>query len=119
MRLAGRKQFTMFEWVSIFVFAALAIVCARFLHLEGKWSDAFVYTVVLFGVVFLALRPAWGRKAFWKSIFPVLGLHILAIVVAMLLLPPSLVRLPWLVLTGIGMLEGLLIGGILWKRAAK
>jgi hypothetical protein len=119
VRLAGHKHFTVFEWAVIIGFAAVAIVVADLLGLHDKWNDVFVYTVVLFGVVLLALRPAWGRRTFWTNAIVALSLHLVAVIIVVQALPVSMARLPWLVLIGIGMLEGLLLAGLLWKGARK
>ena len=117
MRLAAHKQFALWEWVTLFGFAAAAIALTEITNLTNKWGDALVYSIILFGTVIIVLRPAWGRVGFWRNLLLLAGLHTLFIVVAVKLLPTGIQRLPWLVLTGLGMLEAVLLGSILWRSA--
>ncbi len=117
MRLAGRKRFTLLEWIVLFGLTGLALGLAEYSGLDGKWGDAIVYTVVVFGAVILVLRPAWGRTSLWTGVPALLFLHTIVLLFGLQLLPAGLRRLPWIILTGIGMLEALLLASILWKRA--
>jgi hypothetical protein len=119
MRAAGEKKFSIVEWVVIFGLGATAVAITQFVAINQNWQDAIVYTVVLFTVVILALRPAWGRKAFWRNLTLIFVLHILAILVIEQSLPAGKRGLHGLPLTLIGMMEALLIAGALWKRSMR
>lgn len=119
MRVAGGKSFNIGEWVLIFGLVALAVATTEFLGVAQKWEHAIVYTVIVFSVVILALRPAWGRKAFWQTLVPVFLLHVLAVVVIEQSLPPGSKGPRGLPLIGAGMVEGVLIAGVLWKRSMR
>jgi hypothetical protein len=95
---------------------AFAIAISQFIGMSRNWEDAVVYTVVLFTVVTLALRSAWGYARFWQNLTRIFALHLLAVIIFEQALPPG-VRGPhglWLVIGG--MAEGLLIAGVVWKK---
>src|SRR6266851_9357254 len=89
MRVAGGKKFSIGEWVVMFGLAALAVAVTEFVGVSQKWENAIVYTVLVFTVVIMALRPAWGRRTFWRNLVPIFLLHVLAIVVIEQSLPPG------------------------------
>ena len=117
MRLAGGKKFSTGEWVVIFAVAVLAVAFTEFIGVAEKWENAVVYTVVVFSVVITALRPAWGRRAFWQSLALVFLFHVLAVVVIGQSLPPSSKGPRGLPLTAAAMVEGVVIASVLWKRS--
>ena len=119
MRVAGGKKFGIGEWVLIVVLVALAVAITEFVGVRQKWENAIVYTVLVFTVVIMALRPAWGRSAFWKTLVPIFMLHVLAVVVIEQSLPPGSEGPHGLPLTAAGMAEGVLIAGVLWKRSMR
>ncbi|MBZ5550926.1 MAG: hypothetical protein LAO22_23720 [Acidobacteriia bacterium] len=119
MRVAGGKRFNIGEWVLIFGLVALAVAATEYFGVAQKWENAIVYTVIVFTVVILALRPAWGRKAFWQTLVPVFLLHVLAVVVIEQSLPQGSKGPRGLPLIGAGMVEGVLIAGVLWKRSMR
>ena len=119
MHVAGGKKFNIGEWVLIFGLVALAVTTTEFLGISQKWEHAIVYTVIVFTVVIMALRPAWGRKEFWQSLVPVFLLHVLAVVVIEQSLPPGSKGPRGLPLIPAGMIEGVVIAGVLWKRSMR
>src|SRR5947209_6743727 len=119
MNVAGGKKFRMWEWVLICVLVALAVVITEFVGVRQKWENAIVYTILVFAVVVMALRPAWGRSAFWKNLAPIFLLHVLALVVIEKSLPPGSEGPHGLPLTAAGMAEGVIIASVLWKRSMR
>jgi hypothetical protein len=63
-----RNGNAVFEWLLLFGLTAIAIVLTKLLGLRGRWSDAVIYTVVVFTVVIQMLRPAWDRPILWLSL---------------------------------------------------
>src|SRR5581483_11592353 len=64
MRLAGRKRFTLLEWIVLFGLTELALGLAEYSGLDGKWGDAIVYTVVVFGAVIPCVATCVGAHLF-------------------------------------------------------
>src|ERR1035437_8223419 len=92
-----------------------AIVIAEIVGLSPKWENACVYTVILFAVVIVALRPAWGRAIFWWRLAGVFVLHVIIMTTILEVLPATsqgLYGIPMIVST---IAESLLIGSILWR----
>jgi len=116
MRIAGRKEFSAWEWATIFGLSGATLVMCELAGIKERWADAAVYTVLLFTVVTLALRAAWGRPVFWRNLLGALVIHTLAIIATIHVLSPRVQRLPWLLLTAVGIAEGLVMASVLWKR---
>jgi branched-subunit amino acid permease len=119
MRVAGGKKFSIREWALIVVLVVFAVAITEFVGVRQKWENAIVYTVLVFTVVIMALRPAWGRSRFWKTLVPIFLLHVLAVVVIEHSLPPGSEGPHGLPLTAVGMAEGVLIASVLWKRSMR
>ena len=117
MRVAGGKRSSVGEWVVIFGLVALAVAVTEFVDVSQKWENAFVYTVLLFTVVIIVLRPAWGRRAFWRNLVPIFLLHVLGVTVIEQSLPLGSEGPHGLPLTGAVMAEGVIIVSVLWKRS--
>lgn len=118
MRVAGGKDWAVWEWLAMGGFVAGAFVLAGSMGLNRKWEDALVYTVVIFAVVTLGLRSAWSRPGFWRNLLLLLVLHAIGMVILTQSLPPK-GRLSWLTWFAIVLAEVLLIAGVLWKRAVR
>jgi hypothetical protein len=116
MRTASTKGFKLWEWVALFGAMATAIGIARFVGLEAKWQDAIVYTLMVFILVIIVLRPAWGQKVFWQSVLALLVLHVVGVVVIVQAFPFGRFGFPKLLLGAAGMVEGILILVVLWRR---
>ena len=117
MGVPGGTRFSIGEWVAAFGLAALAVAVTEFVGVTEKWEHAVVYTVIVFSAVIIALRQAWGRRAFWRNLVPIFFLHSLAIAVIEQSLPPGSKGPRGFPLTAAGMVEGVLIAGVLWKRS--
>lgn len=118
MSKAG-KTLSIGEWVVAFGIVALAVAIAEFVGVSQKWEHAIVFTVLVFTAVVIALRPAWGRRAFWPSLIGILLLHCIAIVVIEQSLPSTSSGPHGLPMVAVGMAEAVLIASILWKRSMK
>jgi hypothetical protein len=119
MRVAGGKTLSIGEWVVAFGVVALAVAIAEFVGVSQKWEHAIVFTVLVFTAVVIALRPAWGRRAFWPSLMGIFLLHCIAIAVIEQSLPSTSSGPHGLPMVAVGMAEAVLIASILWKRSAK
>lgn len=116
MRSDGEKDFRLWEWITLFGVAVVAIASTEVIGLSQKWEDVVVFTVVLFAVVLLVLRQFWRNPAFWRNLLPLFALHITAFVVLAQTLPLGRFGFPKLPLILGGMAEGVLILAVLWKR---
>jgi hypothetical protein len=112
------NEFTILEWLLILGVTALAIAVSELIGLPHHWKDAAVYTVVVFAVVILALRAAWDRAAFWRSLALVFAGHTIVVLVAVQALPHGRLGFPKLLLIPIGGVEGVLIAALLRRRMA-
>jgi len=119
MRSLERKNLTIREWIVVLGVAGISVFICEFLKLPEKWENATVYSVILFTVVLVALRPAWHRKAFWHNLALVFALHAIALAVVEQRLPPSSQGPHGLPFTVIGIIEGLFIASLLWKRSMR
>src|SRR5947209_3905613 len=109
MRVAGGKTLSIGEWVVSFGVVALAVAIAEFVGVSQKGEHAIVFTVLVFTAVVIALRPAWGRRAFWPSLMAIFLLHCIAIVVVEQSLPPTSAGPHGLLLVAVGMAEAVFI----------
>ncbi len=119
MSIAGGNRFRLWEWVIIVGLGCGTIATAEAFHVSEPWEIAVAYTVIVFIVVILALRPVWDRRAFWDSLMIVFGVHAVAVVViekAFPLLANGLRGIPLILL---GIVEGLILASVLWKRAVR
>jgi hypothetical protein len=105
------------EWLLLFGLIAIAIVLTKLLGLSGRWSDAIIYTVVVFTVVIQMLRPAWDRPILWRSLSLVFALHVIGILIVVEVMPRSWLGIPGLLMTIVGVTEGLVLVALLWKKA--
>lgn len=112
-----KRSMSIVEWLVLFGFFSLAIVTTNLLHLEQRWSDAVVYTVVVFTIVIQLLHPGWGRPSFWKGFLLILILHIIAISVLVESMPREWRGIPGLFQVLFGMTEGMAVLAVLWKKA--
>ena len=119
MRLARRKDFTIGEWIGMSVVIGTAVLFAGLTTLNKKWVDAIVYTILLFTVLIVVLRPAWGRAAFWKNPFPIFALHVIAVIVVVQAIPPEWRGIPGFLQLAAGAVEGLLILAVIWRRTVR
>jgi hypothetical protein len=118
MHVAGRKTLSIGEWVAGIVVVALAVAIPEFVGISQKWRNTIVFTVLVFSGVVIALRPAWGRRVFWSSLIAVFLFHCIVLTaVEQGLLPTS--EGHGLPMIEAGMVEGVLILGVLWRRSMK
>jgi len=104
------------EWLLLFGLIAIAIVSTKLLGLSRRWSDAVIYTVVVFTVVIQMLRPAWDRLILWRSLSLIFALHVIGILFVVEVMPRSRRGIPGLFMTIVGVTEGLVVVALLWKR---
>jgi hypothetical protein len=104
------------EWSVLLGLIVIAIFLTKLFALNQRWSDAVVYTVVVFTVVIEMLRPAWRRSALWRSLLLIFALHVIAILIFVQAMPRSWHGIPGLLMTVLGMTEGVLMISALWKK---
>ena len=104
------------EWSVLVGLTVIAIALTKLFGLNQRWSDAAVYTVVVFTVVIEMLRPAWGRADLWRSLLLIFALHVIAILVLVQAMPRNWHGIPGLLMTVVGMTEGLLVISALLKK---
>ena len=63
--MEDNSSITFWEWVTIFLGLAAAIGFSKVAGLSPKWEHATAYTVIVFAVLIIALRPAWRKPLFW------------------------------------------------------
>jgi len=95
---------------------ALAMVGSSFLHLKANWEDALFLTVVLFGGLILALRPAWRRWQLWRDLGLALAVHLFLVSLAVEILSVDGRTLGGPLRTAAVMIWGLFLLAILWRR---
>jgi asparagine N-glycosylation enzyme membrane subunit Stt3 len=114
--MIGQKKSTILEWVILLGLTACAIAAAEMIELSQLWKDGVVYTVVVFAVVLIGLRPAWERKSFWTSLALIFVGHAIVLLAVLQAMPPRRFGIPKLLLVPLGGIESVFITGILWKR---
>lgn len=93
-----------------------AVVFARTMHLLPVWTDVFIYTVGVFGIVIVVLRSEWRRTRFWSTLLLLFALHILCLFVIAQALPHSWRGIPGGVQLVAGIAEALVVANIVWIR---
>jgi hypothetical protein len=116
MRIAALTRFTRLVIVIGLLIAAIAI--SEGVGLQQKWEDGVTYTVVLFGILIVVLRPAWGRPRFWQNVVLLFALHVAGMIFVLPTLPLGRFGVPKIIWS-IGLfIEGFLLLTILWRSAA-
>lgn len=115
MRLAGRKNLTIWEWVVVLSGVVSAILITNMLDFPPKWEHVTVYTIIVFMAVVIPLRPAWGRATFWKGLAVAFLLHGSVFCVIVWVLPQTSLGIRGIPLILLGMAEALFIASILWR----
>jgi hypothetical protein len=115
--MANEGSFTIGEWAIILGVPALLVATCRYFGIDRKWEDSIFYTIVVFGVVMLALRKAWGYRTFWNTFAVLLVVHMSVVAIILLSLPPGARPIHGVPLTLAAMGEGALIIRVLWKKS--
>jgi hypothetical protein len=84
--------------------------------LSPRWSDALIYTVIVFTVIIQMLRPAWDRPILWRSLFLILVLHVIGILIFVEAMPRSWRGIPGVLMTIMGVTEAVVVVTCLWKK---
>lgn len=119
MHVAGRKTLSVGEWVAGFVVVALAVAITQFVGISQKWGNTIVFTVLVFSGVVIVLRPTWGRRAFWSRLIAIFLFHCIVFAAVERGLLATSEGPHGLPMIEAGMVEGLLIVGVLWRRSMK
>lgn len=111
--MIGHKRPTILEGVIVFGLTACAYAFSEVIGLAPAWKDGVVYTAAVFATVVAVLRPAWGRKTFWKGLTLFFVGHVIALFVLLQELPN---RRFGLLMFLAGAVEGVFILGMLWRE---
>lgn len=109
------NSLTFREWVAIFLGLGTVIVLSKVVGLSPKWEHAAEYTVLVFIVLVIVLRPAWRAPFFWRALTVAILIHALVIFFATQALPSDSLGIRGLPAILIGMVEGLFIANVLWR----
>jgi hypothetical protein len=119
MNVVGRKRPTVGEWLLVGAILVFTVGATEFLGATQKLENAVVYTVLVFTALIIALRPMWGRRAFWHDLVLVFLFHLLGVVIVYHVLPLGTQGLHGLPLVEVGLVELTLLISVLAKRAMK
>ena len=119
MKIAGRKNSTFWEWTVLFGSMAATIAAVKAIGVSQKWEAPAVYTVIIFVVVVISLRPAWGRANFWRALIVIFLIHTLGIYFAIREFPILNAGFHGMLLTLAAVVEGLVIASFLWRASIK
>jgi hypothetical protein len=119
MQAAGSKTLSIGEWVAGIGAVALAVAIPKFAGISQKWANTIVFTVLVFSGVVIVLRPAWGRRAFWSSLIAVFLFHCIVLAEVEQSLPPTSEGPHGLPLISAGVVEGVFILGVLWRKSMR
>jgi hypothetical protein len=111
----GQKKFAFLEWAVFLALSVCAVVACEVIGLNQLWEDGVVYTVVVFAAILTTIRSVWGRKPFWKGLALTFIAHTMVLVAVLHELSPRRFGVSKFLLVPIGAIEGVVIGGILWK----
>ena len=106
-------------WGVVAIALVLGLIAGWLIVYHG-WNEnltrASAYTVGIFVLLTITLRPAWHRFRLWIDLLVALALHSLVILSLVKLLDAHSMRLNWaLALPFVGV-ELLLLLGLLWRR---
>lgn len=121
--MVKRTNSAILDWVVCLGLPICAFAVSAVVGLVPLWQDALVYTVIVFAAILTALRPPWRQLEFWQTLGGVFAAHTLVVLWAILVLQefPDYRRrgVPKLTLCLVAAVEGVFIGGVLWKRIAE
>ena len=115
----GRKKEELIGWAAVIGALVAAIGAGTVADLSAKWEHALVYTVLVFVVSIMALRPAWSSPHFWRGLGVIFLVHVIAISIVTVALPPDSLGIRGIPLIAMSMGEFLLIANILWAALRK
>ena len=84
--------------------------------LNENTARAAAYTVGIFFLLAMALRPAWRRLRLWSDLLILLMQHCVAVLSIVKFLDTRSIRLNWAIALPFVAVELLLFLGLLWRR---
>lgn len=106
-------------WIIVAVALVVGLV-AGWLIVFHKWNEnltrATAYTVAIFLLLAVALRPAWRRLRLWVDLGVSLALHCVVVLSLMRFLDAHGVRLNWVLALPFVVVELLVLVAVLWRR---
>lgn len=118
MRITKYEWFVILGWGLPIGLTVAGIAVSEAVGLRAEWEDLIVLTIVVFTVLITSLRSFWSLVAFWRNLAFLFAGHLLAVLIAVQLLPQRRFGIPKLLLTAVGVAETFLIGTVLWKTAS-
>jgi hypothetical protein len=107
------------NWAAIIVASALGFFGWWAVQSNGfseNGARATAYTIGIFFLLALALRPAWRRLRLWTDLLILIVLHSVLLLTLVRFLDTHSFRLNWAIALPIVMVELLIALGILWRR---
>jgi hypothetical protein len=107
------------DWIAVVFASALGFLTWRVAYSQGFGENvarAGAYTIGMFVLLAIALRPAWRRLRFWIDFLVLLALHVVVILPLVNLLNTHSIRLNWAIALPVVGVEVLLLLGLLWHR---
>ena len=106
-------------WILVAVALVVGILAGWLIVFHG-WNEnvtrAAAYTVVIFVLPVIALRPAWHRLRLWVDLGISLALHSIVILSLLKFLDAHSVRLSWALALPFVAVEMLVLLSLLWRR---
>jgi hypothetical protein len=106
-------------WILVAVALVVGIL-AGWLIVFHRWNEnvtrAAAYTVGIFVLLGMALRPAWHRLRFWVDLSILLALHVALVLSLVTFLNSHSIRLNWAIALPLVVVELPLALGVLWRR---
>jgi hypothetical protein len=120
MRAAGHRNLSFWDWAAIFGIGVAVIAGTKIADISQVWQNVAAYTAIIFTVLCVALRPAWGRGRFWLALAVAFAVHSTTMFFAVREFPATVARyfhgVPQI---AFGIIEGVLILSFMWRASTK
>ena len=107
------------DWIAVASASGLGFLMYCVAYSRGSSENvarAAAYTVGMFTLVVIELRPAWRRLRFWIDLLVMLALHVVLVLPLVNLFDTHSIRLNWAIALPFVGIEILLFLGLLWRR---
>jgi hypothetical protein len=115
----SESTFSLTEYVIIGGVVAASIGLSLALRLSPKWEHGVEFTVLLFAVLIMALRPVWREPFFWRGLAVAFLAHVTVAWLVTRALPSDSRGIRGVPALAIGMIEGLLLLNVLWVSSKR
>ena len=107
------------DWLAITFASGLGFLVWWILQshkLSDNVAHATAYSVIVFVLLAISLRPAWRRIQLWADLLILLVLHSILLLLLVNFLDTHSVRLNWALAMPFVLFEGFLALAVLWRR---